>query len=293
MTQDVATIEAAARSQSAGALRTKAGTLGPAGWLSFAVVLLALLIAVFGPMLAPHDPQLIDLSKAYGGTASGHPLGYDIQGRDVLSRLLVGARTSMLGSLAVVAASIAVGSALAVLSAWRRGWADTFITSGMDIAFAFPGVLLAVLAATVFGVGLPAAVTALSIAYVPYVARVLRSAALRERSLPYVEALQVQGISGAAICMKHLLPNLMPFIVAQMTIMFGYAMVDLAAVSYLGLGVQIPNPDWGLMIAENQTGIGGGYFMPAFAAGACIVVVVVAFNVLGDRLFGRAQGEGR
>ena len=155
--------------------------------------------------------------------------------------------------------------------------------------FAFPGILLAVLAAAVFGAGLPAAAIALSIAYLPYVARVLRGAALKERGQPYVAALEVQGASTTAICLRHVVPNIGPLIIAQATILFGYAMVDLAAISYLGLGVQPPTANWGVMISENQDGLLLGHPLPAVAAGLCIVIVVIAVNVLGERLFEQAQ----
>jgi peptide/nickel transport system permease protein len=259
--------------------------VGPAGIASAAVIALAAFVATFGWLLTPYDANLTNLSDAFVGPTGSHLLGFDIQGRDVVSRLLDGAWTSMLGPLAVVAICITLGTALAVTSAWRRGAADAVISSGLDILFAFPGILLAVLAAAVFGPGLKAASIALAIAYTPYVARVLRGAALKERSRPYIAALEVQGASATAICLRHLVPNIMPLIVAQATILFGYAMVDLAAISYLGLGVQPPNPNWGVMIAENQAGILEGSSLAALSAGVCIVVVVVAFNVLGERLF--------
>ncbi len=262
---------------------------GPAGIISAVVIALAVLAAIFGPLLAPYPPNLLNLSLAWVGPTGGHLLGFDFQGRDVASRLLAGAQSSMLGPLAVVIASMTAGILLAVTAAWRRGPADAVISSGLDILFAFPGILLAVLAAAVFGAGLPAAVIALSIAYTPYVARVLRGAALKERSQPYVAALEVQGAPATTICLRHLVPNIAPLVVAQATILFGYAMVDLAAVSFLGLGVQPPNPNWGVMISENQTGILQGYPLPALAASVCIVAVVIAFNVLGERLFEQAQ----
>jgi peptide/nickel transport system permease protein len=258
---------------------------GPAGIASACVIAVAMFAAVFGSLLAPYSPVLTNLSLAWVGPVGGHLLGFDAQGRDVLSRLLVGAATSMLGPLAVVLLSMTAGTLLAVVAAWRRGAADAVISSGLDILFAFPGILLAVLAAAVFGAGLPAAAIALSIAYTPYVARVLRGAALKERSQPYVAALEVQGVSAPGMCLRHLVPNMLPLIIAQATIMFGWAMVDLAAISFLGLGVQPPNPDWGVMISENQTGIVQGYPLPALSASICIVVVVIAFNVLGERLF--------
>ena len=121
----------------------------------------------------------------------------------------------------------------------------------------------------------------------------LRGAALRERSQPYVAALEVQGASPLSICMRHLVPNMAPLIVAQATILFGYAMVDLAAISFLGLGVQPPNPDWGVMVSENQSGVLQGYPLPGARGRLCIVVVVVAFNVLGERLYEQAQADRR
>ncbi len=266
---------------------------GAAGVASAVVIAMATLVAALGPALAPDSPFLGQLSYSYVGSIVGHPLGFDGQGRDLLSRLLVGARTSMVGPLAVVVLCVAVGTVLAVSAAWRRGAYDAFVSSGLDILFAFPGILLAILAATVFGAGLVAATLALSIAYTPYVARVLRGAALRERSQQYVAALEVQGASALSICLRHLIPNMLPLIVAQGTILFGYAMVDLAAISFLGLGVQPPNPDWGVMISENQSGVVQGYPLAALSAGICIVVVVVAFNILGERLYDQAQARRR
>ena len=266
---------------------------GPAGLACLAVITVAVFVAVFGTLLAPDDPTAPNLSLAWIGPSAGHLLGFDFEGRDVLSRMLAGARTALLGPLAVVFMSMAAGLLLAVTSAWRRGVSDAVISSGLDILFAFPGILLAVLAAAVFGAGLTAAATALGVAYTPYVARVLRGAALKERSQPYVAALEVQGASGPAICLRHVIPNMGPLIVAQGTILFGYAMVDLAAISFLGLGVQPPEPNWGVMISENQVGIPQGYPLPALAACVCIVVVVIAVNVLGERLYEQAQRARR
>jgi peptide/nickel transport system permease protein len=273
------------RARAVGLLR---GT-GAAGITSAVVIAIATVIAVIGPLITPFNPTLPNLSMAFVGPTGSHLLGYDFEGRDVFSRLLAGAQSSMLGPLAVVIGSLVLGTVLAIIAAWRGGLVDAVISSSLDILFAFPGILLAVLAAAVFGAGLTAASIALAIAYMPYVARVLRGAALKERSQPYVAALEVQGASATSICLRHIVPNIAPLIVAQATIMFGYAMVDLAAVSFLGLGVQPPAANWGVMISENEVGIAQGYPLPALAAGACIVAVVIAFNVLGERLFQQAQ----
>lgn len=266
--------------------------LGVTGRVAAVVVGVAAVVAVAGPVLAPYDPDVADLAQAWIAPDGGHPLGMDVQGRDVLSRLLAGARSSMLGPLLIVVLCMLVGSALGLVSAWRGGAVDTTVSAGLDILFAFPGVLLAALAAAVFGAGAGAAVIAMTVAYTPFVARILRSALLKERSQPYITALEVQGLGAFAICVRHLLPNVFPFMVAQASILFGYAVIDLAVISYLGIGVQPPNPDWGVMISENQSGILLGYPLPALASGACIVAVVVAMNLLGERLLERAGAEG-
>ncbi|GAA3654464.1 ABC transporter permease [Nocardioides ginsengisoli] len=267
--------------------------LGITGWVAATIVGLATLIAVIGPLVTPYDPNLSDLVSAWIGPGAGHLLGLDVQGRDVLSRLLAGARSSMLGPLLIVVLCMVVGSVLGLASAWRGGMVDTTVSAGLDILFAFPGVLLAALTAAVFGAGLWAAVLALAVAYTPFVARILRSAMLKERHQPYITALEVQGLGAVTICVRHLLPNVFPFMVAQASILFGYAVLDLAVISYLGIGVQPPNPDWGVMISENQSGILLGYPLPALLSGACIVAVVVAMNLLGERLLERAGTEGR
>ena len=157
--------------------------------------------------------------------------------------------------------------------------------------FAFPGILLAILAAAVFGPALLSAALALSLAYSPYVARVLRGAALKERAMTYIAALEVQGFGAWRLCVRHLLPNISSLIVAQGTILFGFAMVDLAAISFLGLGVQTPQADWGVMVSEGKTSLLQGYPLVSLSAVLCIVAVVAAVSFLGDRL--DAVREGR
>jgi peptide/nickel transport system permease protein len=225
--------------------------------------------------------------------SSAHPLGADVSGRDLLSRLIWGSRTAMLGPLAIVTIATVVGTALALVAAWNRGITDTVISRGLDIVFAFPGLLLAVLATATLGFGLTAAVIALAIAYVPYVARIVRSEALRQRGLPYIEASIAQGFSGVSICLRHLLPNVLPLIIAQVTLSFGYAMIDLSAVSYLGLGVQPPAADWGAMVGGGQSSILEGHPQESLLAGACIVLAVVAFTALGDHLGAVAERRAR
>jgi peptide/nickel transport system permease protein len=262
------------------------------GWVGHVcagVIVFALLIAVIGPYIAPHDPNFIQLRYAYVGPVDDHYLGFDGRGRDLLSRLLCGAQTAIFGAVAVAGISITIGTVLAIVAAWRGGWLDNAIGAVLDVLFAFPGILIAVMAAAVFGPSLKTAVIALSVAYTPYIARVLRGAALRERAQLYISALEVQGLAGIAICIRHLVPNIIGLVVAQGTILFGYAMVDLAAISFIGLGVQSPQADWGVMVSEGRAGVLTGYPLESLSAGLCIVVVVVAVNLLGERLADLAQ----
>ena len=273
--------------------RRRLRKIGWIGWISIAVIVFALLLAIFGPILAPFDPNSSDLSFSNVGPYGSHLLGFDGQGRDVLSRLMVGARTAVFGAAAVAILAIVIGSALAVTTAWYGGKIDAGVSAGIDVLFAFPGILLAVVAAAVFGPSLYSAALALSIAYSPYVARVLRGAALKERAMTYIAALEVQGFGAWRLCVRHLLPNMSSLIVAQGTILFGFAMVDLAAISFLGLGVQTPQADWGVMVSDGKTSLLQGYPIVSFAAVLCIVGVVAAVSFLGDRLDASSKDVNR
>ncbi|MGW9301973.1 ABC transporter permease [Streptomyces cyaneofuscatus] len=248
-----------------------------------AFVALVVLAALFAPWLAPHDPNAVDLSQALAGTTADHPLGADAAGRDTLSRLLVGARASLLGPLGVVAFSTVLGVAVGMAAAWRGGWLDSVLSRSTELVFAFPGMLLAIIVISVYGEGLLAPVIALAVAYLPYVSRLTRSLVLAERMRPYVSAYQVQGHSPLAICLRHILPNIAPVVLAQATINFGYALMDLAGLSFLGLGVPPLTPDWGRMVFDGQTAIQHGYPLSAVLPCVLIVLTVVAFNVVGER----------
>ena len=241
-------------------------------------------VALLAPWIAPHNPDQLNILSANEGPSASHLLGTDELGRDLLSRLIWGARLSLLGPALIVVIETTVGTAIAIAAAWLGGWFDNVISRVLDILFAFPGLIFAILAVAIFGPGLVAPVIALSIAYIPYDARVLRSVALRERNLPYIQACYVEGLPTRTITLRHLLPNIMPFVLVQATLSFGYALIDLAAISYLGLGVAPPASEWGLMVANGQASILTGHPEESLYAGLMIVVTVVAFNLLGDRL---------
>ncbi|MFJ1704840.1 ABC transporter permease [Kitasatospora sp. NPDC088346] len=257
------------------------------------VVLLVVLAALLAPWLAPHDPNEVDLGSALAAPSADHLLGVDAAGRDTLSRLLLGARTSLLGPLGVVAFSTVTGIAVGATAAWRGGWLDSVLSRSTELVFAFPGMLLAILIVSVYGEGLLAPVVALAVAYLPYVSRLTRSLVLAERTRPYVAAYQVQGHSALQICLRHVVPNIAPVVLAQSTVNFGYALMDLAGLSFLGLGVPALTPDWGRMVFDGQTAIQHGYPLSAILPCALIVLTVVAFNVVGERWADQVAGRDR
>lgn len=258
-----------------------------------AVLVLLALAAALAPLIAPYDPAATDILAANSGPSGAHWLGADELGRDILSRLLYGARLSLLGPTLIITAATVLGATLGIASAWLGGWFDTVTSRVLDFFFAFPGLLLSVLAVAMIGTGFLAPVTALALAYTPYIARVTRTLAVRERSLAYVEALRSHGLSGWAICLRHLVPAVWPVIRAQGAIAFGSALVDLAAVSYLGLGVQPPSSEWGLMVAQGQSALLGGAPWQSLAAGALIIFVVLAVNTIGERAAGTDTAGAR
>ncbi|MEU6127141.1 ABC transporter permease [Streptomyces sp. NPDC047123] len=256
-------------------------------------VALTVTAALLAPWLVPHDPNAVDLGDALAGPSAAHPLGVDTAGRDTFSRLLLGARTSLLGPLGVVVLSTLAGVAVGTTAAWRGGRLDSLLSRSTEVVFAFPGLLLAILVISVYGEGLLAPVLALGIAYLPYVSRLTRSLVLAERARPYVSAYRVQGHSAAQICLRHVLPNIAPVVLAQATINFGYALMDLAGLSFLGLGVPPLTPDWGRMVFDGQTAVQRGYPLSAVLPCVLIVLTVVAFNVVGERWADRVARRDR
>lgn len=247
--------------------------------------------AILAPIVAPYDPNHVDLLNFQAGPSAAHWLGTDSLGRDILSRMIYGARTALLAPLLVVVFSTVVGVLLGLLAGWRGGWIDAVLGRIFDVIFAFPALLIAIMAVALFGKGLVAPVIAMSIAYAPFVARLTRTLVASERSRPYVSAYRVQGFGGAFIALRRVLPNVTPIVGAQSTLNFGYVLAELAALSFLGLGVQAPTADWGAMINEARSGLIGGYFLPALVPAVAVVLVVVAVNVIGEELSDRIGGE--
>ncbi|MEU9448893.1 ABC transporter permease [Streptomyces sp. NPDC048277] len=260
--------------------------------LSAAVICSVLvLLALVGPLLAPYPPSEADLLAASQGPGADHLLGTDSLGRDILSRILHGARLSFMGPGLIVVLSLALGTGLGIAAAWRGGLVDSLLSKVFNVVFALPGILVAIVAGAVSGGGFWAPVLALSLVYTPYVARVVRSSAVTERNMAYVEACELAGMSAWRICAHHILRNLLPIVLAQATISFGSALMDFGAASYLGVGIQPPQAEWGLMVSEGQAELLDGAMQQSLSAGLMILISVVAFNTLGERLGSRAGGR--
>jgi peptide/nickel transport system permease protein len=249
------------------------------------------LVAILAPVVAPYDPNEPDLLNVLGNPSAAHWFGTDALGRDILSRLIWGARLTLVGPGLVILFSTIVGTMLALTAAWFRGRVDTAISWVLDVMFAVPGIVFALIAVALFGPSFGTVVAGLTIAYIPYVARVVRGAALRERSMPYIAAAWLQGQRGFSITTRQLLPNLVPLIVAQSVSSLGFAVIDLAAVSFLGLGVQPPTADLGLMVKSGFDSVLRGFFAESQSAGMLIVLIVLCVTVIGDRLTASARSH--
>ena len=247
-----------------------------------AFVLLVVLVSVLAPWISPYHPAENDLDMRYAAVGTpGHWLGTDGLGRDVLSRLLWGGRISLLiGILPVLIATLA-SFALGMIAAYFGGRVDDVIMRGLDVLFAFPMVLLALLLVGILGAGVLSVVIALAVVIVPYISRVVRTAVLTELAMDYVLAARAAGAGTRELLARELLPNVVPPVLAYTTVLVGIVIVVGAGLSYLGLGVQPPAADWGLMVAEGQQVLREAPHVTV-VPGLMIVVLAVGFNLLGD-----------
>lgn len=240
--------------------------------------------AVLAPWIAPYPADAIDFSAIWEPPGFAHPLGTDQLGRDLLSRLIFGARATLLGPLALLLIASVAGVAMGTVAAWTGGWVDTVLARVSDVMFAFPGLLFVVLVVAVFGKGPATAVIALGLAYTPLIAKFTRSIALSELARPYVDAYRVQGVGAVTVCVRYVVPNMAPALLGYLVVLFGEGLMGLATLSFLGFGAQPPSSEWGLMVQEGQDAIIQGQFGPTAVPGIAIAVVVVAVNIVGVRV---------
>jgi peptide/nickel transport system permease protein len=266
--------------------------LGVLGWISLIYIVAIVVIAVGAPWLAPHDPAKQSLLESAISPNGAHWLGTDNLGRDIASRLIYGARWALIGPFAIAAGAGILGTSLGLLAGSAGGRIDGITMRVIDLIYSIPPLLLVIVIVGVFGGGYLLAVVVIIVLSAPGDVRLVRSAVLAQRELPYVQAARVIGLRETEISVKHVLPNIAPTVTANVLLEFVGGLVALSGLAFLGLGLPAGSADWGLMLAENR-GILDLNPNAAIAPALLIMLTAVSMTVLGDRIYdylsGRAQ----
>jgi dipeptide transport system permease protein len=257
--------------------------------IGLVVFVLLVIVALLAPIIAPHAPNeqyrdavLVPPFWEEGGRAA-YLLGTDAVGRDILSRLLYGARFSLFIGVIVTTLALVGGIVVGVVAGFYRGWIDTVIMRVMDIILAFPSLLLALVLVAVLGPGLMNAMIAIALVLQPHFVRLTRAAVMAEKGREYVTAAQVAGASSFRLMFRTILPNCLAPLIVQATLSFSNAILDAAALGFLGMGAQPPTPEWGTMLAEAREFILRAWWVVTFP-GLAILITVLAINLMGDGL---------
>jgi ABC-type dipeptide/oligopeptide/nickel transport system permease subunit len=250
---------------------------------SSCILLLFFVIAILAPWISPYNPTETHTSDIFMPPSSKYPLGTDHLGRDNLSRILHGARYSMLASLLVVALTVIIGMPVGAISGYFGRKMDEILMRITDIMLSFPGITLALLLAYIMGRGIFSAALALSIVGWPSMARIVRGVVLSEKGKDYVTAARIIGKNDFQILFGEIMPNCMYPVIIQAVMMMGTVIISLAGLSFIGVGVQPPEPDWGVIIAEGRQFL-TEYPWLSILPGMLMITVVLAYNLVGDRL---------
>lgn len=247
------------------------------------IVLMVLVMAVFADGLAPYDISAVDLFRTWEPPSGEHWLGTDALGRDILSRLFFGARTSLLVALTVLAVTLAIGVMVGMIAGYQGGLLDAILMRIVDVIFAFPEIIFAILIAAVLGPGVLSVIVALSLVWWPGIARLTRSMVLSLRTELYVDAAIASGTRPLKIMTRHLLPNLIAPIIVRASIGVGFIIMAEATLGFLGIGVQEPVATWGAMIRDGLPMLRSAPYL-ALCTSAALGLTVIGFNLLGDGL---------
>lgn len=264
----------------------------PAVGFAFLILAAVVACAAFGHWIAPRDPNEQDLLFSLTGPSRAHLLGTDDLGRDIASRTIVGARTAVVGPLLIALGAMLIGSVLGLLAGYFGGLTDSVISRWVDLVYAMPALLVAIVVVGVLGGGYFLAVALLVILFSPIDTRIVRGATLDQRSRPYVEAARMLGLSNRRIMLAHIWPNVLPLALANAFLTFAFSIVSLTSLSFLGLGVGPGTADWGRMLSDSRTLL---FDVPAaaLAPGIAIVAAAASVNVIGDWLYEKLSDRGR
>lgn len=255
----------------------------PVTVVSAVILAVVVVVALFAHWLTPYGVNDIDVPNALQPPGGAHWFGTDELGRDVLSRVMVAIQASMRVSVVSVAFAVVVGVTVGVLAGYRGGWLDTVLMRIVDVMFAFPVLLLALAVVAILGPGVTTTILAIGIVFTPIFARVARASTLSVRVEPYVAVSRTMGTGHLYILTRHVLPNISGPLIVQTSLSLAFAILSEAALSFLGLGIQPPQPSLGRMIFDSQGFVTLAWWMAVFP-GAAIFVIVLAFNLLGDGL---------
>lgn len=248
-----------------------------------ATFLAALTIAaLLAPWIAPHDPNAMDFMMMEEPSAA-HPLGIDDLGRDLLSRIVHGARVSLFVGVVTVGIALILGVGMGILAGYYRGWIDTIIMRYVDLQWAFPNILIAVYLVAVFGTGLLNVIVAITLAYLDDFARIARGMTLQVKEELYVQAARTYGAPDVLIMVRHILPNIMAPVIVLATVSVSNAILAEAVLSFLGLGVSSDTPTWGLILSDARSFISRAWWLGVYP-GLAIMLTVLSINFLGDAL---------
>lgn len=264
--------------------RSFASAVRAPGLVSVVLLALMALMALIGPLLVPHDPIATDPPIALRPPSSAHLFGTDQLGRDVFSRVIVSARVDLGIAFAAVITTLVIGTALGAAAGWTGGWTDRIVSRLMDTIMAFPLFVLAVGIAAGLGNSVSSVVIATVIVNLPLYARQVRTEVNRRRGAAYVEAARLAGIGPLAIVALHITPNLAPQLAVQASLNLGWAILNAAGLSFLGLGIRPPHPEWGIMVSEGAAYIISGEWWLFVFPGAMLLVAVLTFSLTGDAL---------
>ena len=251
--------------------------------LGAVILLFFLLVALFGPMFCTQDPLAQDLVHKYQQPSSEHWFGTDNLGRDTFTRMVYGARVSLSISFAGVMSGCLVGVLLGVCAGFFGGWVDTLVSRLIDILLAFPSLLLAITVVAILGSGTENTAIAIAIFSIPSIARMVRGIVMSNKDAEYIQACRVMGASNARMIFTHIIPNAVSQIIVNITLNLGTAILTASSLSFLGLGVQPPAPEWGAMLSTGRDVI-RAYPLAVLIPGIAITLVVMSFSLVGDGL---------
>ncbi|NDL63294.1 ABC transporter permease subunit [Acerihabitans arboris] len=256
----------------------------PVALVSGGFILLLVLVAVFAPWLAPWDPMTPDWMALSAPLSTAHWMGTDDLGRDVMSRIIYGARISLYIGVLSVTLGMLAGVALGLLAGYYGRWVDMLIMRGSDVLFAFPGMLLAIAVVAILGPGLNNVIIAVAVFSVPVFARIVRASTLALKQTAYVEAVRCAGAPDRIVLLRHILPGTLSNVIVYFTMRIGTSILTAAGLSFIGLGPEPDVPEWGNILAMSRNMMMAGLWHVSVFPGLAIFVTVLAFNLLGDAL---------